>query len=210
LPNKKVLVAVLLGTVALAFGMPGATGTPAVGRRIHPVNRGAAPSVVHRAADFAVSKPLRSFRSTAARTILDKTWADHSSSSNTERKREKIQAIPHSVPNLSLTDPQVTAHAPLVSRIPVSSGLSTTKFPGVSKASATPTEFPPDPNGAVGPNDYVEMVNSVVAVSDKSGNPQGAPAPIGSFWNTLGGPCGNSEDGDPVVLRRARGPLVAQ
>ncbi len=52
---------------------------------------------------------------------------------------------------------------------------------------------PPDPSGAVGPNHYVQMVNSVYRIFDKSGNPLTSPATLGSL---LGG--GNA--GDPIVM----------
>lgn len=52
---------------------------------------------------------------------------------------------------------------------------------------------PPDPSGAVGPNHYVQMVNSVYQIFDKSGNALTNPATLGSL---LGG--GNA--GDPIVM----------
>jgi hypothetical protein len=59
---------------------------------------------------------------------------------------------------------------------------------------------PPDPIGDVGPNNYVEMVNLVFAVYDKSGNRLVGPMTLGSMW--AGFPvtdcAGNA--GDPVVL----------
>ena len=58
--------------------------------------------------------------------------------------------------------------------------------------------IPPDPNIAVGETYIVEMVNSEIAIYDKSGVPQpGYPKTLGSFWTGLGSACGNS--GDPVV-----------
>lgn len=52
---------------------------------------------------------------------------------------------------------------------------------------------PPDPSGAVGPNHYVQMVNSVYQIFDKSGTALTTPATLGSL---LGG--GNA--GDPIVM----------
>jgi uncharacterized repeat protein (TIGR01451 family) len=62
---------------------------------------------------------------------------------------------------------------------------------------------PPDPVGDVGPNDYVQMVNSTIAVYDKQGNLRaGFPVAISSLWSTLpaGSACGVRDDGDPIVL----------
>jgi hypothetical protein len=59
---------------------------------------------------------------------------------------------------------------------------------------------PPDPNGDVGPNHYVEMVNLVFAVFDKQGNRLLGPTPIGALWS--GFPIEDCTDasGDPIVL----------
>jgi hypothetical protein len=59
---------------------------------------------------------------------------------------------------------------------------------------------PPDPNGAVGPNHYVEMINLVFAVYDKSGNKLLGPVDTGTLW--AGFPIADCTDpsGDPIVL----------
>ncbi|MFZ0544170.1 MAG: hypothetical protein WAM60_01945 [Candidatus Promineifilaceae bacterium] len=60
--------------------------------------------------------------------------------------------------------------------------------------------LPPDPNGAVGPNHYVEMVNEHYAIYDKTGSVVQGPAPINTIWSGFGGPCENDNDGDPVAI----------
>jgi FG-GAP-like repeat len=60
--------------------------------------------------------------------------------------------------------------------------------------------FPPDPNGAVGPNHFVVMANSVYAVYDKTGALLAGPANINTIWSGFGGACENENAGDPVVL----------
>jgi hypothetical protein len=59
---------------------------------------------------------------------------------------------------------------------------------------------PPDPNGEVGPNHYVEMINLVFGVYDKAGNLLLGPVDTGSLWS--GFPVSDCTDpsGDPVVL----------
>jgi len=68
-------------------------------------------------------------------------------------------------------------------------------FPGL-----TGTAQPPDPNGDIGPNHYVEMVNLSVGVFKRDGTPL-LNVPIGSIFAGLPGthPC-ESNWGDPVVL----------
>ena len=62
---------------------------------------------------------------------------------------------------------------------------------------------PHDPIGDIGPNHYVQMVNSVFAIYDKTGNLLAGPSAINSLWTSAGittGPCGTQNAGDPVVL----------
>lgn len=60
--------------------------------------------------------------------------------------------------------------------------------------------LPPDPNGDVGPDHYVQMVNVQFAIWNKSGDLLYGPADIGTLWRGFGGPCETSDDGDPIVL----------
>jgi hypothetical protein len=59
---------------------------------------------------------------------------------------------------------------------------------------------PPDPNGEVGPNNYVEMINLVFAVYDKSGNKLLGPVDTGTLWENFAVPDCTDPSGDPVVL----------
>jgi hypothetical protein len=59
---------------------------------------------------------------------------------------------------------------------------------------------PPDPNGEVGPNNYVEMINLVFAVYDKSGNKLLGPIDTGTLWQNFAVPDCTDPSGDPVVL----------
>jgi N-acetylneuraminic acid mutarotase len=69
-------------------------------------------------------------------------------------------------------------------------------FPGVNCNCA-----PPDTNGEVGLDQYVQIVNQGYQVFDKStGNSIFGPVDIGSIWTGFGGPCEFTGAGDPVVL----------
>ena len=59
---------------------------------------------------------------------------------------------------------------------------------------------PPDPNGEVGPNDYVEMINLAFAVYSKAGTLLLGPVPIGSLWSGFPVTDCAGASGDPVVL----------
>ena len=59
---------------------------------------------------------------------------------------------------------------------------------------------PPDPMGDVGPNHYVELINLVLGVYDKTGARLLGPVAIGSLWAGFAVPDCTDPSGDPVVL----------
>jgi hypothetical protein len=59
---------------------------------------------------------------------------------------------------------------------------------------------PPDPNGDVGANHYVQIVNLNVVVYDKSGNVIHGPILTMSLWTGFGAPCETEDSGDGLVL----------
>ena len=59
---------------------------------------------------------------------------------------------------------------------------------------------PPDPNGDVGPNHYVEMVNLVFAVYDKQGNLLLGPVDTGTLWSGFAVEDCTDPSGDPIVI----------
>jgi len=58
---------------------------------------------------------------------------------------------------------------------------------------------PPDTNGAVGPNHFVQTVNTDYAVFNKSGGVVFGPVAINTLWSGFGGLCQTDNDGDPSV-----------
>jgi hypothetical protein len=59
---------------------------------------------------------------------------------------------------------------------------------------------PPDTNAAVGDTQVVEWVNTCYAVFNKStGALIAGPFAGNSFWKGFGAPCGNNNDGDPII-----------
>lgn len=63
---------------------------------------------------------------------------------------------------------------------------------------------PNDTNGDVGPNDYVQMINSQFRIYDKQGNPRAAAAAINTLWTSVNpadtSECATQNAGDPIVL----------
>lgn len=82
---------------------------------------------------------------------------------------------------------------------------SSTNFAGVGNGFTGPQgafsvqSAPPDTNGAVGPNHYVQVVNSSFAVFNKTGTALYGPVAINTLWSGFGGGCQANNDGDPVV-----------
>jgi hypothetical protein len=70
-------------------------------------------------------------------------------------------------------------------------------FAGVGNVNGV---LPPDTNGDVGPNHYVQMINLSFAIWDKSGTLLYGPANNNTLWSGFGGPCETYNHGDPIVL----------
>ncbi len=59
--------------------------------------------------------------------------------------------------------------------------------------------WPPDPNGDVGPNHYIEAVNDAVAIYSKTGSLL-ASFTEDNLWSGQGTPCDGNSQGDPIVV----------
>lgn len=78
-------------------------------------------------------------------------------------------------------------------------------FEGISVASGAPANgghywSPPDTSGAVGPNNYVEAVNTEFAVYNKTGGLIAGPIDLKSLWAGTSDLCRVNDDGDPIVV----------
>ena len=62
--------------------------------------------------------------------------------------------------------------------------------------------LPPDTDGDIGPNHYIQIVNWSFAIYNRNGNLLFGPADINTLWNGFGHgqPCELYNDGDPIVL----------
>jgi hypothetical protein len=142
---------------------------------------------VRQASSFGVSAPVRDIQPTAP-----------------PASAFKVKTIPLWVRGPSVgtgvVDPVLQSVAP--------TGLMpspTLVFEGLSSADNSAeqgfTVAPPDTNGDVGPNHYVQMVNLLYRVFDKTtGAPLTAPLRLSDLYASAGVPCGDSDDGDPVVM----------
>src|SRR5439155_8870560 len=75
---------------------------------------------------------------------------------------------------------------------------------GHTNTSSIITGDPPDPTGAVGPNNYVEAVNGGIEIFNKSGTVVAAAKFLNTLWTgytgtNAGNGCSARNDGDPIV-----------
>ncbi|NKN80668.1 hypothetical protein HF633_12945, partial [Weissella cibaria] len=59
---------------------------------------------------------------------------------------------------------------------------------------------PPDTQGDVGPDHYLQHINLIAEIFDKNGNTLLGPFAGNAFWQGLGGDCQNRNDGDPITI----------
>lgn len=118
---------------------------------------------------------------------------------------EPVRHIPSSrVPSFG-PDPLLQA-TPKAGVAALAAPVTLANFDGLGEGFAGPAgtfvvnTAPPDTNGAVGPNHFVQIVNMDLAVFDKTGTPLFGPVPTNTLWSGfVGGNCGAQNDGDPVV-----------
>src|SRR5581483_10605593 len=105
------------------------------------------------------------------------------------------QAFDSELPPIPLTAIFTPMPSPFVSFAGIGYGSPQSFAPGAD---------PPDPNGAVGPNHYVQIVNASFMIWDKASHVLQSVRPINSLWAGYGGNPGNGcdtdNDGDPIVL----------
>ena len=99
-------------------------------------------------------------------------------------------------PSGLLSDPVVQS----VPELPAIPGPSNS-VEGISNVNGV---LPPDTNGDVGPNHFVQMVNLSFAVYSKGTATTPStllygPASANTLWSGFGGPCETRNDGDPIV-----------
>jgi hypothetical protein len=136
-----------------------------------------------------------------------------------------LRNLPYVAPTVEIEEQRLTRYPFPLSGRPARSGTSASpQFQSLLEKILTPTPNmpapvltfdgtdrvgsgcncrPPDTNGDVGPNHYVQTVNAGFRVFDKSGNPLAPFVTYNSFFAPLGTstPCGNNQNGgDPMAF----------
>ncbi len=70
-------------------------------------------------------------------------------------------------------------------------------FDGINN---TYSVYPPDTQGDVGPNHYVQVVNKGFQIWDKTGTSLYGPANLSTIWSGIPSPWNGTNNGDPIVL----------
>jgi hypothetical protein len=144
------------------------------------------PTTIRQNVHHDVSLPLREMVKNAAPPEL------------TVHEAEEMKHIPLPPGLSTLTeDPALQTLAPVTPSPAV--GLS---FEGLGQGqyAFTVQYIPPDTNGAVGANQYVQWVNASFAIFDKStGAKLLGPVAGNVLWSGFGGGCQTNNNGDPVV-----------
>lgn len=193
---KRTVLTALFSSLAVAFVLLGAvppasaTGARRPATHAAPVRSG---PIVRRLVKYPASPPLRTLKGAPA-------------------KGGGRRVIPlHAAPPLPRGKPNALK-APIQPRVaPRLMPMPSSTFPGVGNGFSGPQgtfsvpAIPPDTNGAVGPQDYVQIVNTDFAVfnKDRSRGTVGAvrygPVAINTLWSGVGGLCQADNDGDPIV-----------
>src|SRR3989441_2434931 len=115
-----------------------------------------------------------------------------------EKKEKRVRGFPQVIGTAADTAVQssVAAAAP----------ATLTSFEGLGQGFSGPggtflvNSAPPDTNGAVGPNHFVQIVNTSFAVFSKTGTVVYGPAANKTLWAGFGGECQADNDGDATVV----------
>jgi hypothetical protein len=183
-------VLIALGGVGLYLGSSKAQAQPGLGSAIPPTGNPGAPDVVRLVGPVRLDQDLRSLPYIPpAPHILNKLLTrfpqpDTGGSTGSQSSAfTQFQSLFEKI-----FRPAPTMPPPLLT------------FDGINSAEGSGN--PPDTNGDVGPNHYVQSVNDSFKVFDKNGNTLLGRTTLNSFFKPLGStPCGNNKnEGDVFVF----------
>jgi hypothetical protein len=111
-------------------------------------------------------------------------------------QRPELEGPDSTLGPVSQPDPALQSEAPLAN-----APGPTITFPGLDH-DTWGAGWPPDTNGDVGPQDYVQTVNTSVGIFRKSDGARLAAFTFNSLFSSAatGTPCDTSNQGDPVVV----------
>jgi uncharacterized membrane protein len=138
---------------------------------------------VRSAANFDTSPALRTIK------------PDRAALKQAKQAELKRHAVPHAESDSTKAD---------TAKVQSGTGVVTNAMPdfdqnfeGVGNVNGV---LPPDTQGDVGPNHYVQMINLSFAIYDKQGNLLYGPVPNTTLWQGFPGPCSTFNGGDPITM----------
>ena len=149
-----------------------------------------------RAVAFGITPSIRSQVPSA---ITQRSLKDEEDKNENERVKFPIPGLGADSGNGLFSDPLLNLSGSTSAPMAMPTAVT---FLGQTGAEACNCS-PPDTNGDVGPNHYVQSVNVRVSIYDKTGTRLlGSNLQSNTFFNGLpnGNACRSSDDGDPVVL----------
>ncbi len=144
------------------------------------------PSIVGIGEFHGLSQPLRD-----APVLTDDDWARMQEDANKPRNEELRE---RSYPFAATAQPK--GNDPVWQQ--ANGTMQPPRAPIVSFSGQTSPYYPSDANGAVGPNHYMQTINCVYAIYNKSGALVAGPSNLNTLFSGVTGATYN--DGDPVVL----------
>jgi hypothetical protein len=157
--------------------------------------------IFRRAVNFAETIPLRDLPADTG--VYDKSRSRRSGGGNVEIGETNMRAIRKIDPNAQPDADgalRLDNHGIKPDVLPAPSLV----FDGISNAENQALfgfrVNPPDTNGDVGPNHYVQIANLALRVFDKTGAPLSPPLKLSAIFAPLGTPASLRDDGDPIAL----------
>ena len=141
---------------------------------------------------FDVSIPLREMK-----PMKPGFWKKFTKNKEEREVPNRFKNIPPnyfapSDPALQAANPGSNLDVPMVNPI--------INFDGIKNSANSGRVTPPDPNGDVGPNNYVQVVNCMLQMYDKTGVSVLGPETTSTIWSGFNGNWSGHNDGDAVVL----------
>ena len=196
-----IVAAALVALVSLSSGAFNLTKNEAQAQGQGPTIEG--PFVGERVKAGVMTKDLRTLpveprgRGRAREAPLGVTGASQGAPGLSAAETAQGQADANAIAAESSPSPSLSGAAP-DGVTPAEFSTPSPNFPGAGYT----VVVPPDTNGDVGPNHYIQIINSVFQIFNKSGTSLAGPSAISSLWTAAGdtGTCSQRNDGDPVVL----------
>jgi N-acetylneuraminic acid mutarotase len=148
--------------------------------------------VVRQISKVATTRPLKDLKVTAGKSVLKQGALARQPVANLPLTKAKQGGT-----GKNTGTARVQTNAPVRGLMP---GIDL-DFEGVDASNSLCGCLPPDTEGDVGPNHYIQWVNVAFQVYAKDGTPLlQSPVPGNIFWQGVDSDCARTNNGDPIVM----------